>query len=178
MSEYEPLLRGSFHTLPSSPRKANQMMLMRSGSRYGRGRNRTPLTTLKTASVAPRPSPSVMTAAAAKRGLRRSMRTPYRRSWMKFSSGIGNLPSGAPWPFGELGLGARRLVGYEGVTRGCSGRSEEHTSELQSQSNLVCRLLLEKKKKTQRTTHIHQTRLTLLTVNSTRVDRSASQSAR
>src|SRR2546427_824015 len=28
-----------------------------------------------------------------------------------------------------------------------NGRSEEHTSELQSQSNLVCRLLLEKKKK-------------------------------
>src|SRR5205085_11219632 len=27
-----------------------------------------------------------------------------------------------------------------------SGRSEEHTSEFQSQSNLVCRLLLEKKK--------------------------------
>src|SRR5688572_389502 len=35
------------------------------------------------------------------------------------------------------------LVGY-GV------RSEEHTSELQSQSNLVCRLLLEKKKKKQK----------------------------
>src|SRR2546427_3751155 len=32
-------------------------------------------------------------------------------------------------------------------------RSEEHTSELQSQSNLVCRLLLEKKKKISRTTH-------------------------
>src|SRR2546430_6621264 len=31
-------------------------------------------------------------------------------------------------------------------------RSEEHTSELQSQSNLVCRLLLEKKKKKQRAT--------------------------
>src|SRR5256886_4180201 len=29
----------------------------------------------------------------------------------------------------------------------CRSRSEEHTSELQSQSNLVCRLLLEKKKK-------------------------------
>src|SRR5688572_32176673 len=29
----------------------------------------------------------------------------------------------------------------------CPDRSEEHTSELQSQSNLVCRLLLEKKKK-------------------------------
>src|SRR2546430_10753381 len=35
-------------------------------------------------------------------------------------------------------------------------RSEEHTSELQSQSNLVCRLLLEKKKKiTRRQTQCH-----------------------
>src|SRR2546430_11194070 len=33
-------------------------------------------------------------------------------------------------------------------------RSEEHTSELQSQSNLVCRLLLEKKKTHTRTSHI------------------------
>src|SRR5256886_7150368 len=34
-------------------------------------------------------------------------------------------------------------------------RSEEHTSELQSQSNLVCRLLLEKKKKkTKNITHV------------------------
>src|SRR2546430_12492756 len=32
-----------------------------------------------------------------------------------------------------------------------AGRSEEHTSELQSQSNLVCRLLLEKKKRTKLT---------------------------
>src|SRR5688572_31744477 len=31
-----------------------------------------------------------------------------------------------------------------------ASRSEEHTSELQSQSNLVCRLLLEKKKKKQK----------------------------
>src|SRR5688572_31375807 len=33
------------------------------------------------------------------------------------------------------------------LTRDRGDRSEEHTSELQSQSNLVCRLLLEKKKK-------------------------------
>src|SRR2546430_6241776 len=33
------------------------------------------------------------------------------------------------------------------VHRRIRSRSEEHTSELQSQSNLVCRLLLEKKKK-------------------------------
>src|SRR3989475_7490978 len=35
-----------------------------------------------------------------------------------------------------------------GKERRSTQRSEEHTSELQSQSNLVCRLLLEKKKKT------------------------------
>src|SRR2546422_7058541 len=33
------------------------------------------------------------------------------------------------------------------------GRSEEHTSELQSRLHLVCRLLLEKKKKTRHTPH-------------------------
>src|SRR5688572_32016536 len=38
--------------------------------------------------------------------------------------------------------------GSSASSRGSSSRrSEEHTSELQSQSNLVCRLLLEKKKK-------------------------------
>src|SRR2546430_3972141 len=53
-----------------------------------------------------------------------------------------------------LGLGLW-VAGMEGGTRWALGqtppptigpRSEEHTSELQSQSNLVCRLLLEKKK--------------------------------
>src|SRR2546427_10395953 len=44
---------------------------------------------------------------------------------------------------------AARKAGYAPVVSARSGetRSEEHTSELQSQSNLVCRLLLEKKKK-------------------------------
>src|SRR5688572_32769476 len=42
--------------------------------------------------------------------------------------------------------------GHEEIVHAATGgvlepRSEEHTSELQSQSNLVCRLLLEKKKK-------------------------------
>src|SRR2546427_6127167 len=40
-----------------------------------------------------------------------------------------------------------RKWGRRGICRGAIVRSEEHTSELQSQSNLVCRLLLEKKKK-------------------------------
>src|SRR5256885_5054685 len=41
-----------------------------------------------------------------------------------------------------------------------SARSEEHTSELQSPCNLVCRLLLEKKKKLEQH-HIHPTNNTL-----------------
>src|SRR2546427_1833640 len=46
--------------------------------------------------------------------------------------------AGSRWPCIRRGPG-RALGVYT--------RSEEHTSELQSQSNLVCRLLLEKKKK-------------------------------
>src|SRR5258706_9269231 len=41
-----------------------------------------------------------------------------------------------------------RTDGGVGGVRDFRGRSEEHTSELQSLTNLVCRLLLEKKKKT------------------------------
>src|SRR2546430_7861508 len=42
----------------------------------------------------------------------------------------------------------RRHLGLRGApVVAATQRSEEHTSELQSQSNLVCRLLLEKKKK-------------------------------
>src|SRR2546430_6087711 len=40
-------------------------------------------------------------------------------------------------------------------------RSEEHTSELQSQSNLVCRLLLEKKKKTTSRTRLRHRAVSL-----------------
>src|SRR2546430_14640813 len=50
--------------------------------------------------------------------------------------------------FHNMSLGHPR-PGTKVAIIGCggSGRSGEHTSELQSQSNLVCRLLLEKKKK-------------------------------
>src|SRR5256886_4313749 len=53
-----------------------------------------------------------------------------------------------PGPEGDGGRG-RRPGGRDrgrGVLERTDQRSEEHTSELQSQSNLVCRLLLEKKK--------------------------------
>src|SRR2546430_9122853 len=49
---------------------------------------------------------------------------------------VGSMP---PYALVDLRMGATRA--YGGMLR-----SEEHTSELQSQSNLVCRLLLEKKK--------------------------------
>src|SRR2546430_10814421 len=51
----------------------------------------------------------------------------------------------APTVRPDPGLRVHRLLEHDGGGRG--GRSEKHTSELQSQSNIVCRLLLEKNKK-------------------------------
>src|SRR3989442_6175677 len=45
------------------------------------------------------------------------------------------------------GFGEEEIAIREGETLGELWRSEEHTSELQSRPHLVCRLLLEKKKK-------------------------------
>src|SRR5258708_12598393 len=60
---------------------------------------------------------------------------------------------------GEVGAGEEPLQRGERVARrqrGAIDRSEEHTSELQSPDHLVCRLLLEKKKKKIRTSrHTH-----------------------
>src|SRR2546427_5786747 len=64
-----------------------------------------------------------------------------RRRWAPHGPDGAALCHGAP-----AGEPAADAVGRDGrcvLLR----RSEEHTSELQSQSNLVCRLLLEKKKK-------------------------------
>src|SRR5688572_31309062 len=54
---------------------------------------------------------------------------------------LGRVPAGLPRG------GRDDPRGGVGASGDPAGRSEEHTSELQSQSNLVCRLLLEKKKK-------------------------------
>src|SRR2546429_4484786 len=57
---------------------------------------------------------------------------------------------------GDLGRRPGRLCAVrlgptvDGLSRKHAERSEEHTSELQSRLHLVCRLLLEKKKKTSR----------------------------
>src|SRR2546426_7685957 len=54
----------------------------------------------------------------------------------------------SPWHTGPSSIDLPLRFGVQGYVR-----SEEHTSELQSPCNLVCRLLLEKKKKNNITTH-------------------------
>src|SRR5260370_4287551 len=56
----------------------------------------------------------------------------------------------------RLALG--QAVGQRGLQRFRLERSEEHTSELQSHLNLVCRLLLEKKKNNQNNANSNLTR--------------------
>src|SRR2546430_5113099 len=61
------------------------------------------------------------------------------------------IPNWAPGAYRLMNAGAN-ISGFAAFTGDGGARSEEHTSELQSQSNLVCRLLLEKKKKKTYTT--------------------------
>src|SRR2546427_7679486 len=72
---------------------------------------------------------SVSLAQAVSRGMPSASAWRIRSSWISFKAGV---CTGLMAPVRRVSL---------------SLRSEEHTSELQSQSNLVCRLLLEKKKK-------------------------------
>src|SRR2546427_9425262 len=72
-------------------------------------------------------------------------RDPSVRRSSKFGSASGGRARARP-PLALPNFDDRRTLG---------SRSEEHTSELQSQSNLVCRLLLEKKKKKPGNTHIY-----------------------
>src|SRR2546430_13604989 len=80
---------------------------------------------------------------------------------------------GAPGEHGEHGehqevLQAeeeRSQQGSERRGRAQVGRSEEHTSELQSQSNLVCRLLLEKKKRRIKASALCRTYLHVVTLD-------------
>src|SRR2546430_6378752 len=71
---------------------------------------------------------------------RRSREVPDRRPLHRGAEGHGD--------------GREQQGRHHALQRLDVARSEEHTSELQSQSNLVCRLLLEKKKKKTRYTDI------------------------
>src|SRR2546427_1655774 len=84
------------------------------------------------------------------------IRRPPRSTLFPYTT-LFRSPSRASFPTSR-GAGARPSPAWcATIWRGCAAspsaptaaarsRSEEHTSELQSQSNLVCRLLLEKKK--------------------------------
>src|SRR5256885_6558628 len=84
----------------------------------------------------------------------RSTLFPYTTLFRSANSSIYQAPGGA-WVFGAgttswgWGLDLDGLVDprIQRITANLLNRSEEHTSELQSPCNLVCRLLLEKKKK-------------------------------
>src|SRR2546430_10111962 len=72
--------------------------------------------------------------------------TLFRSRWRREPrSRRGRVPPGALRQEGARHP-RERVRGDQSLRLGGTGRSEEHTSELQSQSNLVCRLLLEKKK--------------------------------
>src|SRR2546427_9608419 len=66
-------------------------------------------------------------------------------------------PCTAPPAWTRSTAPAPRTRQSDKYTAVASSRSEEHTSELQSQSNLVCRLLLEKKKKAKKIHFAHRT---------------------
>src|SRR5438132_9495305 len=85
----------------------------------------------------------------------RSTLFPYTtlfRSRLLFGAPTARLSSASPMPSSD-----RVRASSAATTR--AERSEEHTSELQSHSDLVCRLLLEKKKKKQRNTNRSTTKL-------------------
>src|SRR2546430_6896655 len=87
----------------------------------------------------------------------RSTLFPYTtlfRSLWKSGVGTGGHASPVPLQIGQktyLAIHSPRALTIVDAADGkeiwTTPRSEEHTSELQSQSNLVCRLLLEKKKR-------------------------------
>src|SRR5947209_17178483 len=72
----------------------------------------------------------------------RSTLFPYTTLFRSLHAAVVEAELGADAGQGPLALPLPLLQG--------KGRSEEHTSELQSRQYLVCRLLLEKKKKTKR----------------------------
>src|SRR5260221_8627639 len=80
----------------------------------------------------------------------RSTLFPYTTLFRSFATGITIKADVQTWQAGD-GVGGVTAATADLLTnapgfRDSTGRSEEHTSELQSHSDLVCRLLLEKKK--------------------------------
>src|SRR5260370_18347812 len=76
------------------------------------------------------------------------IRRPPRSTLFPYTTLFRSLTSGAANT--AVGWFSLKSVATGSFNTGVGARSEEHTSELQSHLNLVCRLLLEKKKKSRR----------------------------
>src|SRR5947209_13356249 len=74
----------------------------------------------------------------------------------------GSSPASAAW---------RTCWSYSTMRNWRTSRSEEHTSELQSRQYLVCRLLLEKKKKQNNCSHLSLTQIATATLSDTETHR-------
>src|SRR5207249_12305147 len=83
--------------------------------------------------------------------------TLFRSSLLPPAAACQAGPASAGAPHGRLGAGALPATSRQGARARAPwrdvARSEEHTSELQSRFDLVCRLLLEKKKNKLTTPH-------------------------
>src|SRR2546430_7622480 len=76
----------------------------------------------------------------------RSTLFPYTTLFRSLVRRVDTLAANVNAQVGPLSSDAQATLKSAQATLANGPRSEEHTSELQSQSNLVCRLLLEKKK--------------------------------
>src|SRR2546422_2922268 len=108
-------------------------------------------------SAVPHPAASAPPALPRRPAAARSRRSPTRAQRMRSSEPlcrgcpVARSPAPAPAPTRSHWVTAHQGPAFfdrgGGRLRGPAARSEEHTSELQSRLHLVCRLLLEKKKK-------------------------------
>src|SRR2546430_12128906 len=85
------------------------------------------------------------------------IRRPPRSTLFPYTTLFRSLPGAALQVLRHHPGDRAQRTGHAGRPIPSAWRSEEHTSELQSQSNLVCRLLLEKKKITH---HLYERRTT------------------
>src|SRR2546422_2001591 len=84
----------------------------------------------------------------------RSTLFPYTTLFRSLPELDGSLGSYAAKKMAQRGIELRLKTAVASMSDRGVERSEEHTSELQSRLHLVCRLLLEKKKKETRTVNI------------------------